>query len=201
VDEVLAQPAGGLGPVEEFGEGIGGKVALLLEGFRGGESHGEHIGEATVVGLHLADPFNEPAEAVPRIGVGQRVIDSGRIGTHLVRECRPHQFIAGGEATEEGGHAHPGPAGYLIGGSVQTLLSEHLASRPEHPLPVPLGIGPKPPLRGRCAPLSAGVIAHVRTLPTSGIVAPLTASLGQTGAIELLLEAWPTTVRLTEIGD
>jgi hypothetical protein len=149
VNEILAQPAGGLGTVKKLGERESGAVALRLERLRGRKRHGEDIGEATVVGLHLADPLDETAEAVPGVGIGQSVVDGGRIGAHLVGERRPHQVVTGGETTEEGGHAHTGASGYLVGGCIQALLSEHLAGRAEHPLAVAFSIGPQPGPGGR----------------------------------------------------
>jgi hypothetical protein len=149
VNEILAQPAGGLGTVKKLGERESGAVALRLERLRGRKRHGEDIGEATVVGLHLADPLDETAEAVPGVGIGQSVVEGGRIGGHLVGERRPHQVVTGGETTEEGGHAHTGATGYLVGGGIQALLSEHLAGRTEHPLAVAFSIGPQPRPGGR----------------------------------------------------
>ena len=163
VREILTQPAGSLCPVKKFGQSTGAAVTLRLEGLRGRKCQGEHIGEATVVGLHLADPLNETAEAMPRIGIGQRVVDGGRISTHLVGEHRPHQVVTGWETAEKGGHAHTGAAGDLVGGSIQALLSEHLAGCAEHPLPVPLGISPQSRPRGRS--LRVGDVPHIRTLP------------------------------------
>ena len=58
----MTRPAGGFGSFEEFGEGVGGAVALLFESFGGREGHGEHVGEAAVVGLHPADAFDVAAE-------------------------------------------------------------------------------------------------------------------------------------------
>src|SRR5687768_5906970 len=100
---------------------------------------------------------------MPRIGIGQRVVDGGRISTHLVGEHRPNQVVTGRKTAEESCHTHSGTPRYLIVGGLQALLSKHLTGSAEHPLPVPLGIGPQPTPRGR--PLSLGPVAHI-TYPT-----------------------------------
>ena len=84
VGEVVAESAGGFRAFEQVGQRVGGSVAVLLEGFGGGERQGEDVGEAAVVGLHLADAFDVGAEAVPGVGVGEGVVDGLRIGVHLV---------------------------------------------------------------------------------------------------------------------
>jgi hypothetical protein len=66
VHEVCAEGTGGLGSVGEEGEGFEGSGSLVGEGVL--RSEGEHVGEAGVRGLHLADGAHVVGEARPRIG-------------------------------------------------------------------------------------------------------------------------------------
>jgi hypothetical protein len=100
--------------LDQFGECVGGAVAFGLEGFGGGEGHGEDVGEAAVVGLHPADAFDEGTEAVPWVGVGEGVVDGVGVGAHLLGEGRGDQVVAGREAPQQGGDAHPGAASDLV---------------------------------------------------------------------------------------
>jgi hypothetical protein len=75
--EVLPQATRSLGPDEQLGHSLGRPVPFLLQPLRCRERQRQHVGEATVIGLHLANPLNKAAEAMPGIGVGQGVIDRG----------------------------------------------------------------------------------------------------------------------------
>ena len=57
----LARPA--------VGERESGAVAPPPSAFAVGNGRGEYIGEATVVGLHLADLADETGQAVPGVGI------------------------------------------------------------------------------------------------------------------------------------
>ena len=64
MDEVIAEVAGGLGALEELCQRSGRAVTFFLQGFGPRECHGENVGEATVVRLHLTNTFDVAAEAV-----------------------------------------------------------------------------------------------------------------------------------------
>ena len=119
------------------------RLRSCLEGFGGGERQGEDVGEAAVVGLHLADAFDVGAEAVPGVGVGEGVVDGLRVGVHLLGEGGGDQVVAGREATEQGGDADAGAAGDLVGGGFEPLFGEHLACGVDDPLAVAFGVGPQ----------------------------------------------------------
>lgn len=62
-----------------------------------GVSQGKQVGEAAILGLHLADAFDEAAEPVPGVRLGQRGLDGLGIGLHLLGEGSGDELVAGGE--------------------------------------------------------------------------------------------------------
>ena len=150
-DEILAQRARGLGPVDHRDEQIVGRPAELLDLLVGGERHGQQIGQATVTGLQFADPLDEPGEAVPRVGSGQRL--PGHLGVFgdLLHERGGDQLLPGREAPVQGGDAHASPGGDRLERRFQPVLGEYVPRHGHDGGPVSLGVGPQPPLRVRAS--------------------------------------------------
>jgi hypothetical protein len=97
-------------------------------------------GEAPVACVQLTDFLDHEAEAVPRIRVGEPLLDDGLARAHLVREGLGDQHLLGRKAAVQGGGANPGAPGDLPHRRVQALGGEHRAGRVEDAVAVVPGI-------------------------------------------------------------
>ena len=106
-----------------------------------GKAEPEGRGEAAVAGVQLTDLLDHEAETVPRIGVGEPLVDDDAAGAQLVGEGLGGQQLLGREVTVQGGGADPGAPGDLPHRHVHSFGIEHRAGRVEDALAVVQGVG------------------------------------------------------------
>jgi len=128
-------------------------------------------------GLHRSESLDRGAEGLPRIRIGQRVIDHGGALREMPVEHLGEQRPSVREVPVQRRHADPGPARDCGHRDVEPTPGEHLARGIEDALPVPPGVSPRDPRRIRSHPshlrpsLPAGV-ARVRQDDGDGAECP-----------------------------
>ena len=98
---------------------------LDLRGHR--EAHREHIGEATIGCLHVADVTDVHREGCAGVRIGQRQLDRIGPGFHLVLEGGHDEIVSGRESSVQGGNTDFGLASHLIQWSLNASLGEDLS--------------------------------------------------------------------------
>jgi hypothetical protein len=143
-DEILTQPASGLGALNELDHPVVSEPAKLLDTLIAGQRHGQQVGQATVGRLQLTDPLDETGEAGPRVRDGQRTLRCLGVLGEVADERCGDKLSAVREAAVQRGDADPGAQGDFLQGRFETLLGEHLPGGIQQRDPVSLGIHPQP---------------------------------------------------------
>jgi len=138
--EVGAQLSGLAGTLDQLRQTCfgAGAFVIVIEGV--GEVSHEYGCEASIGYLCGAHLFEERAQAAPRIGVREGLVENGRALAEFFGEGGGDERVAGGESAVEGRHTDTGAAGDGAHRGVGAARREHLARGVDEAVPVAPGI-------------------------------------------------------------
>lgn len=109
--EVVTDRTGGPCPVDGLDGRAIGALAASVAPVAQRDRALDQVGEATVLRLEQAHPFDEPGKALPRVVLGEGLVGAGVVAVEGGPEGLLDQRLTGGEAAIQGRDAHPGTVG------------------------------------------------------------------------------------------